>query len=144
MKKGVFKVLFVGALASLIAIPLHAQESALDLTLDQALEIALSENLTVQVADMEVTKTGYARKGTYCGSFSAGEFQCRLSAYHKETGDVHGGPVICSGQGQYMVYRFHQRLHASYFRAVVEKYPGYGARCGIGCRAGRVLLVRIS
>ena len=61
MKKGVFKVLFVGALASLIAIPLHAQESALDLTLDQALEIALSENLTVQVADMEVTKTGYAR-----------------------------------------------------------------------------------
>ena len=81
MKKGVFKVLFVGALASLIAIPLHAQESALDLTLDQALEIALSENLTVQVADMEVTKTGYARKGTYAALFP----QVNFSADYQRT-----------------------------------------------------------
>ena len=35
------------------------------LTLEQALEIALSENVSVKVADQEVIKTGYARKGTY-------------------------------------------------------------------------------
>ena len=38
---------------------------ALQLTLDQALEIALSESNTIKIADMTVEKTGYAKKGTY-------------------------------------------------------------------------------
>lgn len=81
MKKGVFKVLFTGAVASLVALPLRAQESELDLTLEDALEIALSENLTVKVADMEVTKTGYARKGTYAALFP----QVNFSADYQRT-----------------------------------------------------------
>lgn len=35
------------------------------ISLEQALEIALSENVSVKVADMEIKRTGYARKGTY-------------------------------------------------------------------------------
>jgi len=35
------------------------------ITLEQALQIALSENASVKVADMEIIKTGYARKGAY-------------------------------------------------------------------------------
>ena len=37
----------------------------LRLTLDQALEIALSESNTVKIADMTVKKSGYAEKGSY-------------------------------------------------------------------------------
>ncbi|MCD8185790.1 MAG: TolC family protein [Rikenellaceae bacterium] len=44
------------------------------LTLDQALEIALSENLTVQIADVEIEKAGYARKGTYASLFPQVDF----------------------------------------------------------------------
>ena len=39
------------------------------ITLEQALEIALSENSSVKVADMEIERTGYARKGTYASLF---------------------------------------------------------------------------
>lgn len=35
------------------------------ISLEQALEIALSENMSVKVADLEIKRTGYARKGTY-------------------------------------------------------------------------------
>ena len=42
---------------------------ALQLTLDQALEIALSENNTIKIADMTVEKTGYARKGSYAALY---------------------------------------------------------------------------
>ena len=44
-------------------------QDTLMLTLDQALEIALSENLTVKVADQEITKQEYAKKGTYAALF---------------------------------------------------------------------------
>lgn len=41
----------------------------MQLTLDQALEIALSENNTIKIADMTVEKTGYARKGSYAALY---------------------------------------------------------------------------
>ena len=41
------------------------QEQTLVLTLEDALKIALSENVSVKVADMEVERVGYARKGAY-------------------------------------------------------------------------------
>lgn len=47
---------------------LHAQEN-LRITLDQALEIALSESNAVKIADMTVEKTGYAKKGSYAALF---------------------------------------------------------------------------
>ena len=49
------------------------------ITLEQALEIALSENASVKVADKEIERTGYARKGTYASLFptvdGSGAFQ---------------------------------------------------------------------
>lgn len=39
------------------------------INLEQALQIALSENASVKVADMEIERTGYARKGTYASLF---------------------------------------------------------------------------
>lgn len=41
----------------------------LSLTLEQALQIAISENTSVKVADMEIERVGYARKGTYSSLF---------------------------------------------------------------------------
>ena len=41
----------------------------LQLTLDQALEIALSESNTIKIADMTVEKTGYAQKGSYAALY---------------------------------------------------------------------------
>ena len=45
-----------------------AQETVY-LTLDQALQTALSENASVRIADLEIERTGYARKGTYATLF---------------------------------------------------------------------------
>ncbi len=39
------------------------------ITLDQALEIALSENVSVKVADKEIERTGYSKKGTYASLY---------------------------------------------------------------------------
>lgn len=39
------------------------------LTLEDALRVALSENASVKVADMEIERTGYARKGSYASLF---------------------------------------------------------------------------
>ena len=39
------------------------------INLEQALQIALSENASVKVADREIERTGYARKGTYASLF---------------------------------------------------------------------------
>ncbi len=39
------------------------------ITLDQALEIALSENVSVKVADKEIERSTYAKRGTYASLF---------------------------------------------------------------------------
>jgi len=39
------------------------------ITLEQALEIALSENVSVKVADMEIQRSSYAKKGAYAALF---------------------------------------------------------------------------
>ena len=63
-------------LAVTLSIPVSAQISTpqtttdpVVLTLDDALVIALSENLSVKVADKEITRTQYALKGTYASLF---------------------------------------------------------------------------
>ena len=60
--------------SALMSIGAFAQETdttqtATVITLDDALKIALSENASVRVADMEIERTGYARKGTYASLF---------------------------------------------------------------------------
>ena len=80
------KLVSVSALAAgllLMCCPLGAQETSTEqpqltladqtpqsqqtlvLTLEDALKIALSENVSIKVADMEVERVGYARKGAY-------------------------------------------------------------------------------
>ena len=77
MKKS---LIIVAALLFLNISGLFAQDAALAetpdttaapaiISLEQALEIALSENVSVKVADMEIKRTGYARKGTYSSLF---------------------------------------------------------------------------
>ena len=46
-----------------------ASSDTVVLTLEQALRIALSENISVQVADQEITRQEYARKGSYAALF---------------------------------------------------------------------------
>ena len=67
MKKLIFNALVFTA-AFFIPILGLAQEP-LQLTLEQALEIALSESNTIKIADMTVEKTGYAKKGSYASLY---------------------------------------------------------------------------
>ena len=48
------------------------------ITLEQALEIALSENVSVKVADLEIKRTQYAKKGAYAALYP----QIDLSPLH--------------------------------------------------------------
>ena len=61
------------AVAGLLPLPkASAQEvdsSPTVLTLDQAIQIALSENIAVRVADKDIERAEYARKGTYASLF---------------------------------------------------------------------------
>jgi len=47
----------------------ESSETPVIITLEQALEIALSENISVKVADMEIKRTEYAKKGSYAALF---------------------------------------------------------------------------
>ena len=59
---------FLSGLASCAAAVLGAQEptqpQTITLTLDQAIEIALNENPTIRIADMEIERQDYVRKET--------------------------------------------------------------------------------
>ena len=74
MKRLFFRVLTLVAIAAAPMV-LKAQDSSstdsgiLRLTLNDALEIALSENNTIKIADMTVEKTGYAQKGSYAALY---------------------------------------------------------------------------
>ena len=62
----------------------YAQEEAdapVVITLEQALEIGLSENVSVKVADLEIERTGFAKKGSYAALFP----QIDLSASYQRT-----------------------------------------------------------
>jgi outer membrane protein TolC len=54
-------------------------ETPVVITLEQALKIGLSENVSVKVADLEIQRTGFAKKGTYASLFpqidASGSFQ---------------------------------------------------------------------
>ena len=71
-------VILLVAVSSVFCIGAHARDVVQQvdtasvpksITLEQALQIALSENASVKVADMEIERTGYARKGTYASLF---------------------------------------------------------------------------
>ncbi len=60
-------------LCGVVAIPAIAQDT-IRLTLDEALSIALNESLTVKIADKEIEKTGYTKKGSYSALFPNVDF----------------------------------------------------------------------
>lgn len=59
----------------------EASDTPLVITLDQALQIALSENVSVKVADKEIERTEYAKKGTYASLYP----QIDLSGAYQRT-----------------------------------------------------------
>ena len=54
--------------------PLHSLAETLSLSREECVEIALRDNPTVRIADMEVTKVNYAKKETLAGLFPAIDF----------------------------------------------------------------------
>ncbi len=54
--------LLLAILLCICSFTIHAQEK---ITLEEAIEIALSESNTIKIADMTIEKTGYAKKGAY-------------------------------------------------------------------------------
>ena len=74
MKRLIFRILTLTTIA-ITPMLLTAQDGlsmssgTMHLTLDQALEIALSESNAIKIADMTVEKTGYAQKGSYASLY---------------------------------------------------------------------------
>ena len=77
-KTAVFSVMLLGLLCASFSASAqynttleHAKssESPVVITLEQALEIALGENISVKVADLEIKRTEYAKKGAYASLF---------------------------------------------------------------------------
>ena len=55
--------------AALLLSPFCADAQSQVITLEQALEIAMSENVSVKVADLEIKRTEYAKKGAYAALY---------------------------------------------------------------------------
>lgn len=62
-------VLFCGLIAAGFTAVAQQQHDALNLTLEQALEIAMSENPTIKIADQEIEIKRYAKQGTYASLY---------------------------------------------------------------------------
>ena len=77
-----------------------ADDSTLVLSLEDALKIALSENVSVKVANLEVTRSEYAQKGSYASLFpqvnGSGSFQHTI---RKQVMYMGGGSSSGSGSG---------------------------------------------
>ncbi|MCD8079663.1 MAG: TolC family protein [Bacteroides sp.] len=88
------------------------KQPPLQLTLSDALEIALSENLTVRIAGEEIRRQEYARKGTYADLFPqidfVGDYQyaIRKQTMYMDLGDA-GDAEEESGSGGIQVGRDH-------------------------------------
>lgn len=83
------------------------EEPATVLTLEQAVQIALSENLSVKVADKEIKRSEYARKGAYSALFPQVDASASYSRTIKkqvmymdfDMGSLGGLPGADEGQG---------------------------------------------
>ena len=73
MKKIFPRLLLIAASVTMslnaVAQEVDSTQTATVITLDNALKIALSENASVRVADKEIERIGYAKKGTYASLF---------------------------------------------------------------------------
>lgn len=73
MKKIFPRLLLIAASVTMslnaVAQEVDSTQTATVITLDDALKIALSENASVRVADKEIERVGYAKKGSYASLF---------------------------------------------------------------------------
>ena len=111
------------SLVVLFFLPLLAFAQAADttaaptlLSLEDALRIALSENATVKVADKEVERTGYARKGTYSALYP----QINGSASYQRT--IKKQVMYMDGGGFDMSSMFAETL-TNYLLPLYEQHP---------------------
>ena len=90
----------------LLSLPFGAwaqQKDTVVLSLEDALRIALSENVSVQVADMEIERSQYAKRGAYAALFpqinASGSYQRTIKKqvmYMGGSGDDEGGGGMSS------------------------------------------------
>ena len=74
-------------------------QQPLVITLEDAVKIALSENVSVKVADQEIERTKYAKRGTYAALFP--QIDGSASYHHPETDDVYGRPHPRNGKRRF-------------------------------------------
>ena len=74
MRRKNFKRFLVAVVAALVVCSSAMAQETLHLTLQDALKVALSENISVKVADKEIKRTEYAKKGTYASLFPQVDF----------------------------------------------------------------------
>ncbi len=93
--------------AQLILEKADSSETPVIITLEQALEIALSENVSVKVADMEIERKGFAKKGSYASLFPQIDFSGAYQRTIKKQvmymgGDDEGGGGMANMFGDIM------------------------------------------
>ena len=74
MRRTKFTKFLVAVVATLFVSSSVMAQDTLYLSLDDALKVAMSENISVKVADKEIKRTEYARKGTYASLFPQVDF----------------------------------------------------------------------
>lgn len=117
--------------AQYAAEPEPQQEDTLVLTLEDALKIALSENISVKIADLEVTRTEYAQRGSYAALFpqvnGTGSFQHTIQkqVMYMGGGSSSGGSGRGSGGGGGMASMFTDALapYNYYIGEFLKKHP---------------------
>lgn len=129
MKKLILVLALVAPWATLRAQYADTPEPAQDtlvLTLEDALKIALSENISVKIADLEVTRVEYAQKGSYAALFpqinGTGSFQHTIQ---KQVMYMGGGSSSGSGSGGGMASMFTDALapYNYYIAEFLKKHP---------------------
>ena len=89
----------MSAAVLLLPCAVNAQDTTV-LTLDDAIKIALSENASVQVADKEIERAEYAKKGTYASLFpqitASGTFQRTIKKQVMYMDGMSGGSMFAS------------------------------------------------
>ena len=89
----------VSAAVLLLPCAVNAQDTTV-LTLEDAIKIALSENASVQVADKEIERAEYAKKGTYASLFpqitATGTFQRTIKKQVMYMDGMSGGSMFAS------------------------------------------------
>ena len=103
-----------------------AGDTTLVLSLDDAIRIALSENTSVKVADLEVQRQEYARKGTYAALFpqvsGSGSYQRTIKKQVMYMGG--GSDEEGSGGGMAGMYSSMMEPIYYYLEQLMAQHPG--------------------